>query len=403
MGQPHGYGEKCYTDLETNQFVEYTGLWQHGKEHGKGVVRDDDTGQIIFDGFWRKGKREGFGRQVFDEEEFEGNFLSGKRHGFGTLQSRKGKLEGQVFQGFWRDGFQDGIGRRTFPSRCRALNTKKPDSLVEFGKINCLTIYERGSLIGEFNFMKQDGTLISLEESKSLTNGACKRRNKTIKDVLATTAIWKECDVCWVCCKTAQSPMVICQGCGFTTHTSHKNVERCPFPSCDGTEGTLKGHCISTKGEAFTHIFNLLSKPSNGSIMPQRKKPVPNRKTVALPSIPQEQKEGISIAKRMGTEFCRKRTALQAGFLKAQLMGQRREEMARRKSWSAQIMAKQSLLTALESDLLLSQNELSTKQLQLNRFHGRDLNSMGISDITVLQTQVEDILEKCRQAIESHT
>ena len=73
-----------------------------GKKDGSGVVQWFEHGQPIdrFEGVYRNGKREGFGRYVWNENtRFEGYYANDVPHGYGTVT-----VIGETFTGDWRNG-----------------------------------------------------------------------------------------------------------------------------------------------------------------------------------------------------------------------------------------------------------------------------------------------------------
>ena len=65
----------------------WSGSCPSGKKDGRGTVQWFEHGQRIdrFEGTYRDGKREGFGRYVWNEESsFEGQYANDVPNGFGT-------------------------------------------------------------------------------------------------------------------------------------------------------------------------------------------------------------------------------------------------------------------------------------------------------------------------------
>jgi hypothetical protein len=80
----------------------WSGGCTSGKKDGRGTVQWFEHGQRIdrFDGTYRDGKREGFGRYVWNEENsFEGQYVNDIPNGFGTVN-----LLGETFAGDWKNG-----------------------------------------------------------------------------------------------------------------------------------------------------------------------------------------------------------------------------------------------------------------------------------------------------------
>ena len=80
----------------------WNGMCPGGKKEGRGVVQWSEHGQAVdrFEGTFRNGKREGFGRYVWTPEaSFEGQYANDVPHGFGTAM-----LLGESFSGTWKNG-----------------------------------------------------------------------------------------------------------------------------------------------------------------------------------------------------------------------------------------------------------------------------------------------------------
>lgn len=80
----------------------WSGGCPSGKKDGHGTVQWFEHGQRIdrFEGTYRNGKREGFGRYVWNgDNSFEGQYLNDVPNGFGTAI-----LAGETFVGDWKNG-----------------------------------------------------------------------------------------------------------------------------------------------------------------------------------------------------------------------------------------------------------------------------------------------------------
>jgi hypothetical protein len=80
----------------------WSGQCPTGKKDGRGVVQWTEHGQAIdrFEGTFRNGKREGFGRYVWTPEvHYEGHYANDVPNGFGTAT-----LLGESFSGTWKNG-----------------------------------------------------------------------------------------------------------------------------------------------------------------------------------------------------------------------------------------------------------------------------------------------------------
>ena len=80
----------------------WTGGCPRGAKDGHGVVQWFEHGQAIdrFEGTYRAGKREGFGRYQWNAtDRYEGHYTNDVPDGFGTAA-----LQGQTFVGNWKSG-----------------------------------------------------------------------------------------------------------------------------------------------------------------------------------------------------------------------------------------------------------------------------------------------------------
>ena len=80
----------------------WSGACRIGLKEGHGVVQWYEHGQPIdrFEGTFRQGKREGFGRYAWNESDnFVGHYSSDVPDGFGTAE-----IAGEVFAGEWHNG-----------------------------------------------------------------------------------------------------------------------------------------------------------------------------------------------------------------------------------------------------------------------------------------------------------
>lgn len=80
----------------------WNGRCPGGKKDGRGAVQWYEHGLPIdrFEGTFRNGKREGFGRYAWTAEtSFEGQYANDLPNGFGTATVR-----GETFSGTWKDG-----------------------------------------------------------------------------------------------------------------------------------------------------------------------------------------------------------------------------------------------------------------------------------------------------------
>jgi hypothetical protein len=87
----------------------WSGTCPDGRKDGRGVVQWTEHGQAIdrFEGTFRNGKREGFGRYVWTPEaSYEGHYANDVPDGFGTAT-----LLGERFSGTWKNGCLSKGGR----------------------------------------------------------------------------------------------------------------------------------------------------------------------------------------------------------------------------------------------------------------------------------------------------
>ena len=80
----------------------WSGACSSGSKEGRGVVQWSEHGQMIdhFEGTFRNGRREGFGRYVWTPEvSYEGQYANDVPNGFGTAT-----LLGESFSGIWQNG-----------------------------------------------------------------------------------------------------------------------------------------------------------------------------------------------------------------------------------------------------------------------------------------------------------
>ena len=87
----------------------WSGMCTANKKQGRGVVQWYEHGKPIdrFEGTFRNGKREGFGRYVWTPDvSYEGRYANDVPDGFGTATVR-----GAIFTGLWKDGCLSQEGR----------------------------------------------------------------------------------------------------------------------------------------------------------------------------------------------------------------------------------------------------------------------------------------------------
>lgn len=87
---------------DTQDRAVWSGACPAGRKDGRGTVQWFEHGQAIdrFEGAYRDGKREGFGRYVWnDSTSFEGQYVNDLPDGFGTAT-----VVGETFSGNWVKG-----------------------------------------------------------------------------------------------------------------------------------------------------------------------------------------------------------------------------------------------------------------------------------------------------------
>lgn len=87
---------------EPDDKVVWSGDCRDGLKHGRGTVQWTEHGQAIdrFEGSYRFGRREGFGRYVWNKDHrFEGNYADDVPDGYGTVQ-----IADQTLSGHWHNG-----------------------------------------------------------------------------------------------------------------------------------------------------------------------------------------------------------------------------------------------------------------------------------------------------------
>jgi hypothetical protein len=100
-GSMHGLGKLI--DIEGN---EYNGDWENDMREGNGKF-ENSTKENVFEGIYKKNKREGIGKEIFNGYHYEGNFMDGEWSGFGKLTYPSGDL----YVGEFLDGDQNGQGK----------------------------------------------------------------------------------------------------------------------------------------------------------------------------------------------------------------------------------------------------------------------------------------------------
>lgn len=103
-GYRHGIGH-----FQKGQ-TSYSGNWQAGKRHGKGITRWSSVS--YYDGEWEADKCHGFGvRQWPNLDIYKGSWMKGVPEGHGHMIWHQ---DGQAYVGQWRNGKQEGNGIGTW-------------------------------------------------------------------------------------------------------------------------------------------------------------------------------------------------------------------------------------------------------------------------------------------------
>lgn len=94
---------------DPHDHASWTGQCTQGAKDGHGVVQWTEHGQAIdrFEGTYREGKREGFGRYRWNATDlYEGHYANDVPNGFGTAM-----VQGVTFAGEWKNGCLSKDGR----------------------------------------------------------------------------------------------------------------------------------------------------------------------------------------------------------------------------------------------------------------------------------------------------
>lgn len=457
--QPHGYGWRSIDGIDgisSEQPHSYSGHWKHGQCHGYGILRNEATGEEVYKGHWRFNKKHGLGQEVLSKEEYNGYFDRGLRHGFGTLRLTKSQKasglqtvnreSGEAYAGFWKDGLKHGIGRWTFPPRCKSLNVQSPTALLQLGKIGCTVVHRKGELLRELLFHRVDGELLTPEDRALIECGTSMLRNASLMKPGAFAdnpdGSWPECEVCWACMESLSRGTIHCTSCEVKLHkrcaaqpfvkpvltATSESEELCPMPACKGTRlqeanptsrnskersfrvwvqdyrgagtkggknGLLKVTATSRGPKASLHPPGLTQSEKLNQLDSNNKRPASDMNP--------ERQKGVNAARKLARRLKKDRLKLHSEFAYSELIEHRRCEMLQRKQWSAQLGEAEASMKSLQQQLDREQHAHLSAQLQLNRFHGRDLKSMKLSELTELQDAIEDALQNCRLAMETAT
>ena len=164
-GKRNGYGKEYYSDqivfegeyLDGNKLKgkgygkdKYNKgkiIYEINNENGKGKEYDIE-GNLIFEGKYLNGKRNGYGREYdFSSLIFEGEYLNGKKHGWGREYSSKTL----IFKGKYFNGVKwSGQGGYNYEGKIEyELINGKCSSVVDYGDITYIGEYLNGKKHGK--------------------------------------------------------------------------------------------------------------------------------------------------------------------------------------------------------------------------------------------------------------
>ena len=87
--------------VDIKDYIKISGKYKIGGKNGKVREYNIKTNKLIFEGEYLKGKRNGLGKEYYDNKvRFEGEYLNGKRNGRGKEYYNDGILEfeGKIFK-----------------------------------------------------------------------------------------------------------------------------------------------------------------------------------------------------------------------------------------------------------------------------------------------------------------
>ena len=101
-----GYGFYTFT----SQGLQYRGHFKQSKQHGEGSLymlsQDGQQGQLIYEGEWMNGMKQGHGTyHYFKDTLYNGDWFQNKKEGHGIFRSPDGEYRGQ-----WKDDKKHGDG-----------------------------------------------------------------------------------------------------------------------------------------------------------------------------------------------------------------------------------------------------------------------------------------------------
>ena len=98
-----------YSKRGNKKIKKYTGNLINGKYHGRGILYDEDSGKIKYDGYFKEGFYNGFGKEYnsFGRMVYIGFFSNNKYNGKGTFYYYPDKKQ---YEGNFFNGHYHGIG-----------------------------------------------------------------------------------------------------------------------------------------------------------------------------------------------------------------------------------------------------------------------------------------------------
>jgi hypothetical protein len=103
----NGFGKKVFTN------AVYEGNFKNGKENGQGkMIYPNKT---YYEGSWQDGQKHGKGKQTwYYGDSYDGDWVNGKRSGNGIYVWGRGKYEGDKYEGAFYEDKRTGWGKYTY-------------------------------------------------------------------------------------------------------------------------------------------------------------------------------------------------------------------------------------------------------------------------------------------------
>eukprot|EP01124_Arcella_intermedia_P013534 TRINITY_DN19939_c0_g1_i1.p1 TRINITY_DN19939_c0_g1~~TRINITY_DN19939_c0_g1_i1.p1 ORF type:complete len:921 (+),score=252.59 TRINITY_DN19939_c0_g1_i1:23-2764(+) len=131
--------EERYAEYKFKDGSMYKGHWLNAKIHGKGIL-ESSNGTVI-EGNFERGFIQGFGKAVYAEATYEGEWSEDLPHGNGTLSY----TNGTTYSGEWVNGRKIGQGKIVWPngdSYVGSWNNDKMDGKGILSRKNPPSFYE---------------------------------------------------------------------------------------------------------------------------------------------------------------------------------------------------------------------------------------------------------------------